>query len=49
MGEIIFSLFIGGWMVISGLILIYGIEKENKRFNGTVATKKPDAERKVDV
>ena len=30
MGEIIFSLFIGGWMIFTGAFLIFWLNKEEK-------------------
>lgn len=33
MGEIIFSIFIGGWMVFGGTFLIVYLSKEEKRWN----------------
>lgn len=31
MGEIIFSLFIGGWMCLVGVLVIYWVSREEKK------------------
>lgn len=31
MGEIIFSFFVGGWMCLVGVLVIYWISREEKR------------------
>lgn len=31
MGEIIFSFFVGGWMVLTGVLVIYWMSREEKR------------------
>jgi hypothetical protein len=30
MGEIIFSIFVGGWMVLTGIFMNYWLTKEEK-------------------
>jgi hypothetical protein len=31
MGEIIFSLFVGGWMILMGIVMNWWLTKEQKR------------------
>ena len=33
MGEIIFSVFVGGWMVFTGIFLILKLNKEEKAWS----------------
>lgn len=37
MGEIIFSLFVGGWMVLTGIFMNYWLTREEKKANSSEA------------
>ena len=45
MGEIIFSIFVGGWMCLTGILLIWWISREEKNNAGNASYAQKDGEK----